>query len=237
MIDLFGLKLYGYGLMIGVGIWLAWEVALRHGKVKQQIIERVALGTIFWGVVGARIYHVIDLWEYYSTDLMKIFYLWNGGLGIWGAIVGGLAYLLYFSKRNKVDFFDLSDSITLGLPLAQAVGRVGNFINKELYGKNGEPLFAWEGGLNLVLFGVLLYISGFRTGTGMTPLRQGYAGQAGIITGSYLIGYGVIRIFLENFRAEEIIWKAGGLPVAIWFGVASIVVGIILIFGNKKTSA
>lgn len=220
MIEFWGLKIHGYGLMIGLGIWLAWEIALRFGRLKQEIIEKVAFGTILWGIVGARAYHVIDLWEYYSTGLIKIFYLWNGGLGIWGAILGGLAYLAYFAKKNKVNFYELSDSIILGLPLAQAIGRVGNFINKELYGKNGEPLFAWEGGLNILLFVFLFWLNK-------------KSKNLGIITGSYLIGYGLIRIFLENFRSEEIIWKAGGVPVAIWFGLLSVVIGI-GVLKNKK---
>lgn len=231
MIDLWGLKIHGYGLMIGLGIWLAWEVALRYGKVKEKIIEQVAIGTIFWGVVGARVYHVIDLWEYYSADLVKVLYLWNGGLGIWGAILGGLTYLLYFSWRKRVNFYELSDSIVLGLPLAQAVGRIGNFINKELYGKNGEPLFAWEGGLNILLFGILMYVSGFRTSTAMTQPTWStkFGGQAGFVTGIYLIGYGVIRILLENFRTEEIIWSVSGVPVAIIFGLVAIVCGIVVL--------
>lgn len=210
--------------MIGLGIWLAWEVALRYGKVKEKIIERVAIGTIFWGVVGARAYHVVDIWEYYSSDLIKIFYLWNGGLGIWGAILGGLAYLIYFSRKNKVNFYSLSDSVVLGLPMAQAVGRVGNFINGELYGKNGEPLFAWEGGLNILLFGVLIYFSRLPR----------LARNDGIITGAYLIGYGLIRMHLENFRSNDIIWRAGGVPVAVWFGLVSLLIGSILIIKKLR---
>jgi prolipoprotein diacylglyceryltransferase len=61
-------------------------------------------------------------------------------------------------------------------------------------------------------------------------------GKAGIITGSYLIGYGLIRILLENFRAEEIIWRAGGLPVAIWFGIISLLIGLILIIKKLRFS-
>ncbi len=239
MIEFWGLKIHGYGLMIGLGIWLAWEIALRYGKTKPQLIEKIAPMTIFWGIVGARAYHVVDLWEYYSTDLIKVFYLWNGGLGIWGAILGGLGYLIYFSKKNKVNFYEVSDSIVLGLPLAQAVGRVGNFINKELYGKNGEPLFAWEGGLNILLFGILMYISGLRTSTGMTqPTRSTkFGGQAGFVTGAYLVGYGLIRILLENFRSDEIIWRLGGVPVAIAIGIVATIAGLVIVFRNKKTDS
>ena len=206
--------------MIALGVIAAWEVAKRFGKVGPELIEKLALGTILSGVLGARAYHVIDYWDYYSQNWGKIFELWNGGLGIWGAIFGGLMYLVYFSRINKVKFYEISDSVVLGLPLAQAIGRIGNFINGELYGKNGEPLFAWEGGLNVLLFIFLFWINK-------------KSKRLGVVTGSYLVGYGAIRIFLENFRSDEIIWRAGGIPVATWFGTVSIICGLMLLIKTR----
>lgn len=216
MIDFFGIKLHLYGLLIGLGALVAWEIALRFGKVKREVIEKMALATIFWGVVGARTYHVVDLWSYYSSDLVKVFYLWNGGLGIWGGIIGGLIYLAFFSYKNKLNYFLLSDSVVLGLPLAQAIGRLGNWVNGELYGKNGEMLFAWEGALNVLLFFLLFWINK-------------RSKNLGSLTGAYLVGYGVIRIVLENFRPEEIIWKMGGIPVAVIMSLMAIIVGLVVI--------
>ena len=170
-------------------------------------------------------------------------------MGIWGAIVGGLTYLYFYAKYKKLNYWHLSDSITLGSPVAQAIGRVGNFINGELYGKNGEPLFAWEGGLNILLFVALMYVSGFRITcpqllkhsfcrreSGMTRRTDsnGYKINDGVITGSYLVGYGVIRIFLENFRPNDIIWRLAGVPVAIWFGAVAIITGLGIIIFQKK---
>lgn len=220
MIDIFGLKLHGYGLLIGLGVLVAWEVAQRYGKIKEEVIDKLVVGLVLSGIAGARMYHVIDFWEYYSKDLIKIFYVWNGGLGIWGGIIGGFIYIIYFAKKNNTNIWNISDSVTLGLPLAQAIGRVGNFVNGELYGKNGEPLFAWEGGLNIFLFIILFVLN-----------KKTY--NKGLVTGFYLIGYGVIRILLENFRPNEIIWRIGGVPTAIWMSFFSIAVGVKLIYDRK----
>jgi len=131
----------------------------------------------------------------------------------------------------------LMDVVVIGVPLGQAIGRLGNWVNGELYGKNGEPLFAFEAGLNLLLFIFLWKIvatPGVRRGRNTTP---GETLAPGKIAGSYLIGYGLIRILLENLRPEEIIWKWQGVPVAIIMGFVSLFVGAILLsrFTNLVT--
>lgn len=224
MIDLGGIKLHAYGLLIGLGVYVAWEISRKFGKIEEKILDKLIFGLVVSGVIGARIYHVIDLWEYYSKNIGKIFYLWNGGLGIWGALVGGSIYSAIFCYFNKLNFRNTLDSIVVGVPFAQAIGRLGNWVNGELIGKNGEPLFAYEAILNVFLGMVLVYISGFRVKPGMTRVSTG---------GVYLIGYGVIRICLENFRPDGIIWKIYGVPTAIIFGVISILVGI-LFFRNSR---
>jgi len=239
VIELWGIKLHAYGLLIGIGVYLAWEITRKFGRVKDEVLEKMFFGLIFFGILGARMYHVVDLWEYYSNNLVEILYVWNGGLGIWGALIGGIGYLGIFTYFKKLNFLEVLDSIVIGLPLAQTIGRLGNWVNGELYGKNGEPLFAWEGALSLVLFGVLLYFSGFRVPEtypgskdrpGMTTKIEGAKHRnEGFIAGVYLIGYGVIRIALENFRDNNIIWRIGGVPTAIIFGIIAIFFGLILV--------
>ncbi len=216
MIEILGVKLHAYGLLIGIGVYLAWEITRKLGKIEEKELDKIFFGLIFFGVLGARAYHVIDLWQYYSKNFIEIFYLWNGGLGIWGALLGGIAYLSYYSYFNKLNLLKLLDSVVIGVPLAQAIGRLGNWVNGELYGKNGEPLFAWEAGLNLILFGLLVYFSKKNK-------------HIGFLTGLYFLGYGVIRIYLENFRPNSIIWRTGGIPTAIIFGVVAVASGIFLI--------
>ena len=92
----------------------------------------------------------------------------------------------------------------------------------ELWGKNGEPLFAYEGLLNLVLFGVLWKVSTKKH-------------KSGTLSGIYLIGYGVIRTLLENLRPDGTIWKLGGVPMAIIFSAVAILVGGYLIFRKRQS--
>lgn len=211
MIEILGIKVHLYGLMIGIGVWLAIEVALRRAKNQKEVAGLMAVlpAAVLGGVIGARLYHVIDFWSrYYQLNPVKIFYFWEGGLGIWGAIVGSMFSIYIFCLIKKINFMVILDSLIVGGPLAQAVGRLGNWVNGELYGKNGEPLFAYEAGLNLILFVFLWWWTKKKT-------------RPGQLTGLYLIGYGLIRILLEGLRPQEIIWKVNGVPMAmIWGGVA-----------------
>lgn len=223
MFNLFGLNVHLYGLLIGIGIWIGFEVDLRRKKdtVTKQILENVLLWAVCGGIIGARFYHVIDYWQrYYSTNLIKVLFVWEGGLGIWGAITGAMLTIFLYSRVKKINFLSLVDDLIVGVPIAQAIGRIGNFVNGELYGKNGEPLFAYEAGLNLLLFFLLWKIAKKHNKTGF-------------LTGMYLIGYGIIRILLEGMRPEAIIWKIYGVPTAVVFGILSTVIGV---YFTKKDS-
>lgn len=223
MFDIFGVDFHWYGLLIGVGVWIAMEIALKNrGGVKKEILEKAMWWVILGGVIGARLYHVVDYWErYYSINILKIFYFWEGGLGIWGAVCGGIVGLYIFCYFNKLKFLKLLDVVVIGVPLAQAIGRVGNYINGELYGKNGEPLFAYEGVLNILLFGLIWMIS-----------RKEH--RSGVVAGIYLIGYGVIRSILENLRPEDMIWKLFGIPVAVIFSIVAVIACSFFIFRKKQ---
>ncbi len=143
-------------------------------------------------------------------------------MGIWGALGGGVIGVLLFCYFNKLNFLKFFDILIMGVPLAQAIGRIGNYINGEIVGKNGEPLFVYEGVLNLVLFGLLWKISRKQRKTGF-------------VFGVYLIGYGTIRVVLENLRPTELVWKLFGVPMAVIFGFAAVLVGGYLIFRKKQS--
>lgn len=224
MFEVFGVRLHWYGLLIGIGVLAAMKIADRIGKgLDKKKMESAMWWTVAGGVFGARIYHVIDYWSrYYSHNPEKIFNLWEGGLGIWGALIGGVATLCLYCYFNKLNFLKYLDVFVVGVPLAQAIGRVGNYVNRELYGKNNEPLFAYEGVLNLILFGLLLFFSKRKK-------------SAGFVSAIYLIGYGIIRVALENLRPDASIWKIGGVPTATAIGAISILTGIFLIFRGKQS--
>ncbi len=219
MIDIFGIKIYGYGLLIGLGVWLGWEIILRIAKKKgleEKTIDEGIIWVIIGAVIGARIYHVVDFWDkFYKSNLLDILFIWRGGLGIWGAIIGGCLMAIIYAKLKHLKLLKFTDTVVVGAPVAQAVGRLGNWVNHEIVGKNGEPLFAYEAILNLILFLFLWKRTDKKNGDGK-------------LTGFYFIGYGIIRLLLENFRPDEIIWKWKGIPVAMIVSVVFIFMGLLL---------
>ncbi len=241
MIELGELRLNGYGLLIGLGIWLATEVSVWSGKkvgIKKEVIEKGFWWVVGGGLIGARLYHVVDYWEIYGKNWIEILMVWRGGLGIWGAIGGGGVGLLWFYLKNKdrlgLDLFRLLDVAVVGVPLAQAIGRWGNYINGELYGEvtnlpwgikvmgvegKVHPLFLYESGLNLGLFALLILVL----------IRQKGKGAGGSVAGTYLIGYGLTRFFLESLRPEEIVWQIGEMAVAQVVAGVAVLMGIVLV--------
>ena len=227
-LNIFGLNFHLYGLLLGLAILAAFQASLWLAKrrgIEVKLIEKLFFFVVIGGIIGARIYHVVDKWgEIYSLNPQSAFYVWNGGLGIWGAIIGGVAglFLRVRVTRVKIQRKDLLDVVFFGLPLGQAIGRWGNFFNNEIIGKNGEPLFLYESILNLGLFLALIRIS-----------RMKQTGRVGRISGVYLMGYGLIRFLLEPLRPESIVWEIAGLPTAQIFSVLAIISGVFLIWRRR----
>ena len=233
------LVIHGYGLIVGVAVWVAVEVAVRIGK-RHKIDERAIWAAAMWavvgGVVGARVYHVIDQWSYYAQHLVEVGYLWQGGLGIWGAIIGGVvgvAIYYWVGAYCNTPVLELLDLGAIGLPLGQAIGRWGNYINQELYGKpttlpwgiqvNGikyQPLFLYESLLMLMVFGGLWWLERRRL------LPWGKGNYAAV----YAISYGVVRFGLEGLRLDPWEWK--GIPVARLMAVGFIMLGSVWLGRN-----
>lgn len=229
-----------YGLLVGVGIVVALQVAVSLMEMKGEDGSMVWDG-LWWmlvpGVVAARAYHVIDRWDYYRDNLGAIWQIWQGGLGILGAIVGGVLGLAAFSilrarrQERKAEelFFAIADVVVMGLVLGQAIGRWGNYFNQELYGLKTRlpwgieveglsglyhPLFLYESVLSIALFVVLLVM-----------YKRGEV--KGSVFGGYLIGYGLIRMLLEGLRYES--WMVGGFQVARMVGLGFVLAGILVL--------
>jgi len=218
----------------------------RHAGVDEKITEDALLYVVIGGIMGARLYHVIDYWEFYSTHLTKILALWEGGLGIIGAIGGGLAGLyIYHRLHSSSSWWQLVDTATLGLPLGQAIGRIGNFLNQELYGpptslswgiyidpanrlpgyesfETFHPLFLYESMTSLLLFGVIYLL------WKKNLIKVGN----GTIFAVYLVGYGLIRFVLEYLRIDP--WRLAFLTTAQWLGLVMILTGITWLYKMRR---
>jgi len=137
-----------YGLLISLGLLAGLAVAWWRKKVygiTQNDLENLFILTVPLGIIGARIYHVLDKWSYYSQNPGQIFAVWNGGLGIYGGVLGGLVGLGIFLriKNFKLKILNLLDFLMPSLAIGQAIGRWGNFFNHEVFGPPTTLPWGW----------------------------------------------------------------------------------------------
>ena len=135
------LPIRAYALCIIVGILAACYITERRMRMRgapENVILDIAVWAVPFGIIGARIYHVItstDLYFGKGQDWVQMFYIWKGGLGIWGAVIGGAVGAWLACRSLKIPFSFVADALAPGLPVAQGIGRLGNWFNNELYGR------------------------------------------------------------------------------------------------------
>ena len=191
-----------YGLLIGISLVIIWQYFSSQNKIIPKKKEDSFIIFLYISLLfGARIYHVFDYWSYYSQNPIQILNIRGGGLSIIGAIIAGFFYILIFSKKIHQPFLKISDIFTKILPLAQSVGRFGNFFNHE------NPSWWIESILNFILF---LFLIRKKTNS----------------TAYYLIGYGIIRFFTEFIRTDT--WIIESFKIAQIIALFFIGIGLIL---------
>ncbi|HYF95396.1 MAG TPA: prolipoprotein diacylglyceryl transferase [Symbiobacteriaceae bacterium] len=140
LFEVFGFHIRSYSFFIAVAfmsaLWLATRVAKRRRPQYAPLIDEFAVVALVSAIVGARLWEVIFTWEYYSKHLGEIFAVWNGGISIQGAIAGGAVAAVWFTHKHKLSFWDFADTLTPGVLLGQAIGRLGAcLLNGDAYGK------------------------------------------------------------------------------------------------------
>lgn len=145
--SIFGFEIAFYGLIIGIGIIAgiatAAGIAKRTGQ-DSDVIWDFALYAVVFSIIGARIYYVIFAWDFYRDNLPSIFNIRKGGLAIYGAVIAAFATLFVYSRIKKLNPFRIGDTAVPGLILGQAVGRWGNFMNREVFGEYYDGLLAMQ---------------------------------------------------------------------------------------------
>ena len=136
-LDFGPIQIYWYSIFIFIGMLVACFVIYKEAKkrgIDEDFLVNATFNTIIIGIIGARLYYVLFNLPYYLNNPIEIFEIWNGGLAIHGGIFAGLLFLIYYTKKHNQNLLKLLDIIVVGLIIAQAIGRWGNFFNSEAYG-------------------------------------------------------------------------------------------------------
>lgn len=234
--SLFGVDVYWYGILIVTGMILA--VALSGLEIKRlggnpDLIYDIAIWILPSAIIGARVYYVIFEFQRYDS-IFEMINMRDGGLAIHGGVIAGVLVGYIYCKIKKINFMKLTDIIMIFLPLAQSIGRWGNFINNEAHGgitdfpisviidgQSYHATFFYESVSNFILF-ISLWV-----------LFRKKSPKTGTTTSLYLIFYGIVRFFIEGLRTDSL-WF-GPIRVAQLVSILSIIIGIIILyFANKN---
>ena len=242
---------YGIIMALSILIGILTVIFLKkkyYTDIKTDTILDISFVLIIFGIIFARIYYVIMDYSYFAKNPLEIFAIWNGGISIHGAIIGGILGGFWYTKENKLNFLRYADLFTMGLIIGQAIGRWGNFFNSEAFGlptnlpwklyipyalRPAEyinydyfhPAFLYESLLNLIIFFILLNI-----------LKRNYnKGKDGTVFFSYLILYSIVRINIETIRVDSVL-NISNLHIAHIAAMVLMFVGLcgLVIISNKK---
>lgn len=246
---IFGINIYFYGVILAlaiiVGTFLADWVGAKYFQLKKESIIDLSPYLVILGIIGARLYYCLLNQDFYLRFPTEILAIRHGGISIHGAILGGLIGLLIFAKRHKISALKLMDVSAVGLPLAQSIGRWGNFFNSEAFGaptnlpwklyiapqyrpipftdnEYFHPTFLYESLLDFLIFIILFNI-----------VRNKWLKKDGNIALIYLILYSIVRIFVESFRIDSVCY-IHGIPVATVVSVGIIILASLALVYNIK---
>lgn len=234
--EIFGIGVRWYGIFIATGMVLGTLLAIRESKrvgFDEEELINMLLFSIPMAIVGARIYYVIFQWDYYQGDIMKMINLRSGGLAIHGGIIGSVLTAIIYCKVRGINFWKLADITAPSIILGQAIGRWGNYVNQEAYGRETDlpwaitvdgvkvhPTFLYESLWNLLVFGFLLWY------------RKNKKEVEGEVFLSYIGLYSVGRFFIEGLRTDSLMM--GPFRVAQILSLCLILFSILMIYVRRK---
>ena len=215
VLELGPLTLHYYGAIIALGLVLAVMYSCRRGHEfgleEDDILDGVLWITPF-AILCARIYYCAFSWHEYAANPISVLYIWNGGIAIYGSVIGAIIGMAVFAKVKKVKMMAVVDVILIAFLIGQFIGRWGNFVNREAFGAatdsffrmglfntrtNGweyyHPTFLYESVWNMVGFVILHFLS----------KKRKYDGQMAL---SYAAWYGLGRCFIEGLRVDSLWW-------------------------------
>lgn len=209
-VKIFGFDIYWYGIIIAFGMAVAvgtafWEFH-KKGLKSDDLVDFIIFA-IPLGILGARLYYVIFSWDYYGRYPGEIYKIWNGGLAIYGGVIGAVLTVIVYCRIKKLSVLHYLDLAAMGFLIGQSVGRWGNFVNGEAHGAlcssdcilgmhiNGKgpfhPTFLYESVLCAVGFLLIHFLAKKFNCTGFRA-------------NAYLIWYGASRFFVEGLRTDSL---------------------------------
>ena len=237
------LTVHFYGLIIAVGLILAIVYACHRSRefgIKEDDIVDGVLGIVPFAILCARLYYCVFKWENYAGNPISVLYIWEGGLAIYGGVLGALLGVIVFCRIKKIRLGALLDMVALGFLIGQCIGRWGNFFNREAFGAETQsflrmglynafsanttyhhPTFLYESLWNLTGFIALHFLS----------KKRQYDGQIAL---GYAAWYGLGRAWIEGLRTDSLYW--GSFRVSQLLAAVSCLLAVtVLLYQNFKT--
>ena len=249
MIGNFGIALYGVVIAIGMilGLTLAARIAKKTGN-DPDVIWDLAAPLLIFSIIGARIYYVIFMWDFYKDDPIQILNLRGGGLAIYGGIIAGVLTLYIYCRVKKQKFPLVLDFVIYGLLVGQILGRWGNFFNREVFGEYTNNLFAMRipavmvrerdisasiaahmtAGTNYIQVHPTFLYEGMWNLALLILLylyleHKKFDGEIALL---YFAGYGIGRAWIESIRTDQLYITGTSIPVSLALGIVMAVVSI-----------
>ena len=243
VLELGPLTIHYYGAIIALGLLLAMLYSCKRGKdfgLKEDDILDGFLWVTPLAIVCARIYYVAFSWEDYKDNLLSVFYIWEGGIAIYGSVLGAILGMWIFSRVKKVKLTAVLDLILTAFLIGQFIGRWGNFMNREAFGAPTDSFLrmglfntktgAWEYYHPTFLYESLWNMAGFLLLHFLSKKRQ-YDGQIALC---YAAWYGLGRTFIEGLRMDSLYW--GPFRVSqVLAAITCVAAVVILLWQNTRS--
>ena len=237
------MNIYFYGVIIALGLVLAVVYACKRGQefgLKEDDILDGVLWVTPFAIVCARIYYVAFSWSEYAANPISVLYIWNGGIAIYGGVLGAVLGIYVLCRYKKIKISTVLDLVLLGFLIGQSVGRWGNFVNREAFGAATDSFFrmglfntltgAWEYYHPTFLYESLWNACGFALLHFLSKKRQ-YDGQVAL---GYAAWYGFGRTWIEGLRVDSLYW--GPFRVSQLLAALSCVAAVsVLLYLNLKS--
>lgn len=261
-IDIHGFEIAFYGICISIAMIVGFLLVTNEAKRTNQNVDdycNMGIIGIICAIIGARLYYVIFRWNEYKDDLVSIINIRQGGLAIYGGIIAAALVIIFYAKKKKLNTLRIMDTVSTSILIGQAIGRWGNFFNREVFGKYTKSLLAMEIPINAVndsaditsqmmkhkvirdgieyisVHPTFLYESLWNLGLfAILMIYRKHKKFEGELVLLYLFGYGIGRFWIEGIRTDQLFIIGTHIPVSQVLSGILVIASLICLFYMKK---